>query len=131
MPSESEWEYACRGGTITRYYFGDTITVDLVNHRSNYAQTTDVGRFYPNAFGLYDMHGNVHEWCEDCWHGNYRKAPKDGSVWISTDVFRLLRGGSWYNIPNYCRSAYRHSENPNQSDRNSGFRLVVSGAGTL
>ncbi|TAG86585.1 MAG: hypothetical protein EAZ18_25495, partial [Oscillatoriales cyanobacterium] len=90
LPSEAEWEYACRAGTTTPFYFGDTITPDLVNYDGNYPygaapkglyrqQTTDVGSFPPNSFGLYDMHGNVWEWCSDKYHGNYSGAPTDGS----------------------------------------------------
>ncbi len=93
LPSESEWEYACRAGTTTPFYFGETITTDLANYHGDYTyasgpkgvyreQTTDVGSFPPNAFGLYDMHGNVWEWCADLWHDNYNGAPTDGSAWL-------------------------------------------------
>ncbi|MFO5527762.1 MAG: SUMF1/EgtB/PvdO family nonheme iron enzyme, partial [Cuspidothrix sp.] len=92
LPSEAEWEYACRAGTTTPFSFGDNITTDLVNYDGNYPyksapkgkhrqQTTDVGTFPPNAFGLYDMHGNVWDWCEDDWHDNYINPPTDGSAW--------------------------------------------------
>ncbi|NEP81952.1 MAG: SUMF1/EgtB/PvdO family nonheme iron enzyme, partial [Okeania sp. SIO3B3] len=92
LPSESQWEYACRAGTTTPFYFGETITSELVNYNGNYPygnapkgkyrqETTDVGSFPPNAFGLYDMHGNVWEWCLDVWHDNYNGAPTDGSDW--------------------------------------------------
>jgi serine/threonine protein kinase len=106
LPSEAEWEYACRAGTTTPFYFGETITTDLVNYNGNstYAsapkgqyrqQTTPVGSFPPNAFGLYDMHGNVWEWCQDHWHDNYNGAPTDGSAWTddNDNRSRLLRGG--------------------------------------
>ncbi|TRT91729.1 MAG: TIR domain-containing protein, partial [Microcystis aeruginosa Ma_OC_LR_19540900_S633] len=93
LPSEAEWEYACRAGTTTPFYFGETITGELANYNASntYAdelngeyqnETTRVGQFPPNAFGLYDMHGNVREWCADTWHDNYDGAPTDGSVWI-------------------------------------------------
>ncbi|MFM8006235.1 MAG: SUMF1/EgtB/PvdO family nonheme iron enzyme, partial [Dolichospermum sp.] len=82
LPSEAEWEYACRANTTTPYYFGDTITTDLVNHNGKYGQPTEVGKFYPNAFGLYDMHGNVWEWCEDGWHKNYINAP----IWPNSSI---------------------------------------------
>ncbi|WP_445252075.1 MULTISPECIES: SUMF1/EgtB/PvdO family nonheme iron enzyme [unclassified Microcoleus] len=107
LPAEAEWEYACRAGTTTPFYFGDTITPDLVNYDGNHPyggapkglyrqQTTDVGSFPPNSFGLYDMHGNVWEWCSDKWHDNYNGAPTDGSSWeTGTDNNRVLRGGSW------------------------------------
>ncbi|NES69184.1 MAG: SUMF1/EgtB/PvdO family nonheme iron enzyme [Okeania sp. SIO2D1] len=144
LPSESQWEYACRAGTTTQFYFGETITTDLVNYNGNYTygnaprgkyreQTTDVGNFPPNAFGLYDMHGNVWEWCADDWHENYEDAPTDGSAWLKNDkkknsTVTVLRGGSWIGIPYICRSAYRdfiywrdgHSIN-------IGFRIVCAG----
>lgn len=142
LPSEAEWEYACRAGTTTPFYFGDNITTDLVNYNCNYSynsgakgkyrqQTTDVGSFTPNAFGLYDMHGNVWEWCEDDWHNNYINAPTDGSAWIGGSYHKLLRGGSWYPFPRGCRSASRGNSNPDYWDDYFGFRLVVSGARTL
>ncbi len=109
LPSEAEWEYACRAGTTTPFYFGATITPDLVNYDGNYPygnaakgeyrqQTTEVGSFPPNAHGLYDLHGNVWEWCADNWHGNYNQAPSDGSIWKTKDFNNdphVLRGGSW------------------------------------
>ncbi|MDB9438779.1 Serine/threonine-protein kinase F [Dolichospermum sp. UHCC 0315A] len=135
LPSEAEWEYACRANTTTLYYFGDTITTDLVNHNNKYGQTTDVGKFPPNAFGLYDMHGNVWEWCEDGWHENYINAPtwpNNNIPWISqSDNKRMLRGGQWYLNPSYCRSASRSYNNGDRRNKDNGFRLVVSGAGTL
>jgi formylglycine-generating enzyme required for sulfatase activity len=130
LPSEAEWEYACRANTTTRYYFGDTITTDLVNHNGKYGQTTDVGKFPPNAFGLYDMHGNVWEWCEDGWHENYINAPiwpNNSNPWISKNNKRLLRGGSWNFSLVACRSAYRDGYEPDIRYNNGGFRLVVSG----
>ena len=125
LPSEAEWEYACRAGTKTPFSFGDNITTDLVNYDGTYPyksapkgkyreQTTDVGTFPPtfppNAFGLYDMHGNVWEWCEDDWHENYIDAPTDGSAWNSQSGSNTkpLRGGSWLDAAGDCRSAYRY-----------------------
>ncbi|MBE9091964.1 SUMF1/EgtB/PvdO family nonheme iron enzyme [Microcystis aeruginosa LEGE 11464] len=143
LPSEAEWEYACRAGTTTAFHFGETITADLANYRATetYAdeptgeyrqQTTPGGQFPPNAFGLYDMHGNVWEWCADTWHDNYEGAPRDGSVWIENgaDNRSPLRGGSWCYYPNLCRSAYRSSSNRRgyYYDNLLGFR-VVCGAG--
>ena len=119
LPAEAEWEYACRAGTTTLFHFGETITPDLVNYDGNYPydsaqsglyrqQTTDVGSFPPNPFGLYDMHGNVWEWCSDRWHDNYNGAPTDGSSWeTGTDDRRVLRGGSWLNVAFLCHSALR------------------------
>jgi formylglycine-generating enzyme required for sulfatase activity/uncharacterized caspase-like protein len=140
LPSEAEWEYACRAGTTTPFHFGETITTDLANYNGTYTyasepkgkyleQTIDVGSFPPNAFGLYDMHGNVWEWCQDDWHDNYIDAPKDGNVWTSQSVKRkLLRGGSWLNDPDYCRSAYRYNYYLAYYVSHIGFRVVCSGA---
>ncbi|MEK0189663.1 formylglycine-generating enzyme family protein, partial [Microcoleus anatoxicus] len=92
-------------------------------------ETTDVGSFPPNAFGLYDMHGNVWEWCSDKWHDNYSKAPADGSSWeTGTDNNRVRRGGSWNNFAVHCRSAYRFRNSA--GDRNSliGFRVALASA---
>jgi formylglycine-generating enzyme required for sulfatase activity len=138
LPSEAEWEYACRAGTTTPFYFGETITVELANYRASetYAdepkgkyreQTTPVGQFPPNAFGLYDMHGNVWEWCQDVWHDNYDGAPVDGSAWVNggNRSRRVLRGGSWFICPWWCRSAYRsYYYSVEADDINFGFRLV-------
>jgi formylglycine-generating enzyme required for sulfatase activity/uncharacterized caspase-like protein len=139
LPSEAEWEYACRGGTTTPFHFGETITTELANYDGTYTyasepkgkylqKTTDVGSFPPNAFGLYDMHGNVWEWCQDDWHNNYIDAPKDGSGWTSrSGNTKLLRGGSWYYYPGNCRSAYRY-HNYLSTFNHIGFRVVCSGA---
>jgi formylglycine-generating enzyme required for sulfatase activity len=139
LPSEAQWEYACRAGTTTPFYFGESITPDLVNYDGNYGyaaapkgkyrkQTTDVGTFPPNAFGLYDMHGNVWEWCEDDWQENYINAPINGSALISQSNKKMQRGGSWNFNPAYCRSAYRGNGNLDHYDYNIGFRVVCSGA---
>jgi formylglycine-generating enzyme required for sulfatase activity len=144
LPSEAEWEYACRAGTTTQFHFGQTITTDLANYNGNSTygdgvkgvyrkETTEVGSFgVANNFGLYDMHGNVWEWCQDDWHNNYEDAPTDGSVWLSSKKSsgkKLLRGGSWYRNPDYCRSAYRyHDDLAYPYDLNIGFRVVCSGA---
>ncbi len=145
LPSEAEWEYACRAGTTTPFHFGETITSDLANYRAIeiYAngsegryrkRTTSVEKFPANAFGLYNMHGNVWEWCLDDLHDNYENAPTNGSAWFNDDnnLFQksdraVLRGGSWDFNPVYCRSAYRN--NLYQSGRNLilnsiGFRIV-------
>ena len=126
LPSEAEWEYACRANTTTPFYFGATITTDLVNHHNKYGQTTDVGKFTPNDFGLYDMHGNVWEWCEDAWHKDYTNAPNDGSSWISDDNKRTLRGGSWSQDPENCRCAYRNYIVAGANNYGSGFRVACS-----
>jgi formylglycine-generating enzyme required for sulfatase activity len=134
LPSEAEWEYACRAGTTTPFYFGETITGKLANYRASetYAEeakgehrgeTTPVGQFPPNAFGLYDMHGNVWEWCADTWHDNYDGAPTDGSAWIENgnDNRSPMRGGSWGFNPAFCRSAFRHY------DYRRDFRYYILG----
>ncbi|MCY7383153.1 MAG: SUMF1/EgtB/PvdO family nonheme iron enzyme [Microcoleus sp. CAN_BIN18] len=154
LPSEAEWEYACRAGTTTPFYFGQTITTDQVNYNGNYSyhnslkgkyreQTTDVGSFPANAFGLYDMHGNVYEWCADPWHDSYHGAPTDGSVWDENsndhryknyldllvqskndDRYRLLRGGSWPYLPRNCRAAIRLRNQPYLRNNHLGFRVA-------
>ncbi|SKB12677.1 Serine/threonine protein kinase (fragment) [Planktothrix sp. PCC 11201] len=137
LPSEAEWEYACRAATTTPFYFGETITPDLVNYDGNYTygsgpkgiyrkKTTVVGSFPPNAFGLYDMHGNLWEWCADPWHENYNSAPTDGSVWEfgGNTQYRVIRGGSWVNNPRNCRSANRGRDVPDSRNSNYGFRVV-------
>jgi len=139
LPSEAEWEYACRAGTKTPFSFGDNITTDLVNYNGNYPyksapkgkyreQTTDVGTFPPNAFGLYDMHGNVWEWCEDDWHENYINAPTNGSAWNSQSgtKYKLLRGGSWSYNAGPCRAANRSWLSRGSRYDLYGFRVVSS-----
>ncbi|OBQ38233.1 MAG: serine/threonine protein kinase [Anabaena sp. MDT14b] len=139
LPSEAEWEYACRAGTKTPFSFGDNITPDLVNYDGDYPyksapkgkyreQTTDVGTFPPNAFGLYDMHGNVWEWCEDDWHENYINAPTDGSAWNSRSGSntKMLRGGSWDYFAGYCRAALRLGHSRDARYYGFGFRVVSS-----
>ncbi|NEO80540.1 SUMF1/EgtB/PvdO family nonheme iron enzyme [Moorena sp. SIO4G3] len=121
LPSEGEWEYACRAGTTTPFHYGETLTSKLANYRATRTyrkepkgeyrgETTEVGRFPPNGFGLYDMHGNVWEYCADTYHNNYEGAPSDGSIWginDNQDGYHSLRGGSWYSDPRDCRSASR------------------------
>ncbi|MEH2178539.1 caspase, EACC1-associated type [Nostoc sp.] len=136
LPSEAEWEYACRAGTTTPFHFGDTITTELANYNGNYTytsapkgkyrqETTEVGSFPPNAFGLYDMYGNVWEWCQDTWHDSYEGAPSDGSAWIDNDNQSFcLRGGSWFNNPKSCRSASRNFNLRNNRYDRIGFRVV-------
>ena len=142
LPTEAEWEYACRAGTITPFHFGETIFTELANYRGtdreykgkmypgNYGnglkgiyrkQTIPVGYFkVANAFGLYDMHGNVWEWCADHPHNSYDGAPRDGSAWVTGGNcrYRILRGGSWFLAPADCRSAFRPGS--------LGFRVVCA-----
>lgn len=137
LPTEAEWEYACRAGTTTPFYFGETISPEVANYDGNYTygsgpqgefreETTPVGQFPANDFGLYDMHGNVWEWCLDHRHGNYDGAPEDGSAWLSDNEsnFRILRGGSWVSHPGGCRSAYRLNIHPGSRSNLYGFRVV-------
>jgi formylglycine-generating enzyme required for sulfatase activity len=148
LPSEAQWEYACRAGSSTPFAFGDTLTPELANYDASesYAdsptgvwlqQTSPVDRFSANAWGLKDMHGNVWEWCLDHWHKNYgednnagqEKAPDDGSAWLfdQTDEdkkTRLLRGGSWGSDPGVCRSAIRDHDRPGIVYDVVGFRVV-------
>jgi formylglycine-generating enzyme required for sulfatase activity len=144
LPSEAEWEYACRAGTTTPFHYGETITPELANYDGNYTygsgrkgiyrqQTTEVGSFPPNGFGLYDMHGNVWEWCADHWHENYQGAPIDGSAWSTgaDSDRRLLRGGAWYYYPWHCRSAHRLRLVPDDKNDLIGFRVVCSAAWAL
>jgi formylglycine-generating enzyme required for sulfatase activity len=140
LPSEAEWEYACRARTSTPFYFGDTITPDLVNYDGNNPygstpkglyrkKTTDVGSFPPNAFGLYDMHGNVWEWCSDKWHDNYSDAPTDGSSWeTGGSEYRVQRGGSGHYSAVYCRGANRHCRSAVVRFWYFGFRVALVSA---
>ncbi|MBD2215136.1 SUMF1/EgtB/PvdO family nonheme iron enzyme [Nostoc linckia FACHB-104] len=154
LPSQAEWEYACRAGTTTPFHFGETITSELANYNAEYTygagvkgiyrnQTTDVGSFgVANAFGLYDMHGQVWEWCLDDWHDNYKGAPTDGSAWFDNDNDNLyqkqgravLRGGSWNDAPEDCRSASRFNYDWAERDdivSNIGFRVVCAFGRTI
>jgi formylglycine-generating enzyme required for sulfatase activity len=126
LPSEAEWEYACRAGTTTPYYCGETITKELANYDRQRGKTTPVGVFPLNPFGLYDMHGNLWEWCLDHWHQNYQGAPSDGSAWLFDDdkASRLRRGGSWDYNPHNCRSAPRNDFTTHYRYLNVGFRVV-------
>jgi len=171
LPSEAQWEYACRAATTTPYYFGETITPEFVNYNGLayriQGETTPVGMFPANAWGLQDMHGNVWEWCLDDWHANYEGAPTDGSARVEGEGLgkscaaatgsttpgtaarpaattsgpslpttslgsasaagksnKLLRGGSWYSFPWYCRSATRNHFQLDVAGYCVGFRVV-------
>ncbi|MEH2382762.1 MAG: bifunctional serine/threonine-protein kinase/formylglycine-generating enzyme family protein [Nostoc sp.] len=134
LPSEAEWEYACRAGTTTSFHFGETITSELVSctiePKSKFRkETTNVGSFeVANAFGLYDMHGLVWEWCADSWHNNYNYAPLNGTAWeVGGDIHRrVLRGGSWSFSAELCRSASRSWNESDGGLRICGFRVVFS-----
>jgi formylglycine-generating enzyme required for sulfatase activity len=127
LPSEAEWEYACRAGTMTRYSFGDEGDIgSYAWHEGNSGgQTHPVKQKKANPWGLYDMHGNVLEWCQDIWHDNYEGAPTDGRAWDDTiSVWRVARGGSWDDHPIDCRSAYRAKLLFNNQHRYLGFRAA-------
>ena len=127
MPSEAEWEYACRAGTMALTTLERALLIDLANYRQQ-PGPLDVGSFPPNAFGLYDLHGNVWEWCLDHWHRNYEGAPTDGSAWVKGGIAerRVLRGGSWDDTPGYCRSAARAFNIPDFRNQLLGFRVACS-----
>jgi formylglycine-generating enzyme required for sulfatase activity len=139
LPSEAQWEYACRAGTTTPFYFGKHITPQWANYNDSAdpqyyrERTTPVGMFgIANPFGLYDMHGNVWERCLDhYWYSNYKGAPTDGSAWVVTgadkELPRILRGGSWYSFPGECRCASRHCDKSillQSTHAGVGFRVV-------
>ncbi|MBD2677506.1 MULTISPECIES: formylglycine-generating enzyme family protein [Nostoc] len=140
LPSEAEWEYACRAGTETPFYFGETISPQLASYDASKRygsgpkgreskQTTEVGSHNAaNNFGLDEMHGNVWEWCADHWYEDYINAPEDGSVRITNNraAPRVIRGGSWINEPNICRCAYRNGVPPSNKVLTIGFRVAVS-----
>lgn len=142
LPSEAEWEYACRAGTTTPFHFGPTITPNIANYNGYHTyengpegfyreQTTDVRNFkVANAFGLYDMHGNIWEWCLDYWHASYESAPIDGSAWQMGEdsIERVLRGGAWDRHPRHCRSATRSRFKPDRGNYLIGFRVVCASA---
>jgi formylglycine-generating enzyme required for sulfatase activity len=127
--TEAEWEYAARGGTTTAYYWGDDIGLGNANcngcgSKWDNQQTSPVGSFAANQFGLYDMAGNVWQWVQDCYHGNYNGAPTDGSAWISENCSgRVVRGGSWSNNPQALRSAARNWDTTDDRHSFLGFRV--------
>jgi formylglycine-generating enzyme required for sulfatase activity len=129
LPSEAEWEYACRAGTTTPFSFGAAISRSQAQFSAgsfgSAEQTVPVGSFPANAFGLHDMHGNVWEWCEDAWNANYKGAPTDGSAWLTGDVSsRVSRGGSWYYNPSLLRSARRTGNASDNRNGDGGFRVA-------
>lgn len=143
LPTEAEWEYACRAGTMTPFHFGETLSPELAkyycsNTYNNGPKGEPLGgtamlRHFAvaNAFGLYDMHGNAWEWCQDHYHSSYEGAPTDGMAWIdeeggNNNVIRILRGGSWDDNPRNCRSAYRFFFFPRATNDGFGFRVVSS-----
>jgi formylglycine-generating enzyme required for sulfatase activity len=136
LPSEAQWEYACRAGTSTPFSFGETLTVDVANFNGEHSfrdeprgfyfhSTNEGGKFPPNAFGLYDMHGNLWEWCADNWLDDYASSPRDSSPYQNKDNhYRVARGGSWHEPPALCRSAARLRVLETDADEVMGFRVV-------
>ncbi|MEM9005500.1 MAG: formylglycine-generating enzyme family protein [Cyanobacteria bacterium P01_F01_bin.86] len=144
LPSEAEWEYACRAGTTTPFHFGETLDTDYANyngssekygaygpgkHGEYRRETTPIDTFgCANNYGLCDMHGNVREWCQDYWHKDYVGAPENGSPWVTggDKNGRVRRGGSWVSNPWLCRSAYRNYNSPEFRNDYIGFRVSCS-----
>ena len=141
LPSEAQWEYACRAGSVGPFAFGETLTTEVANYNGEFVYrvepkglyrhtTTAAGAFPPNAFGLLDMHGNVWEWCADHWHADYRGAPTDGRAWTHGGDAgrRVARGGCWHDTPHVCRSAARLPCAAGEGDEIVGFRVMLLGA---
>jgi formylglycine-generating enzyme required for sulfatase activity/class 3 adenylate cyclase len=132
LPNEAEWEYAARGGTGTKFWWGDQLQSGAANCKGcsepyDAAQPLKVGSFKPNPFGLYDMGGGVHQWVADCWHKNYQGAPSDGSAWVDGDcITHVIRSGSWRNDPSYVRAASRDHYDTNVRYPTHGFRVAFS-----
>jgi len=125
LPTEAEWEYACRAGTTAAYYTGSTLNSSQANFNFNVSKTQPVGSYAPNAWGLFDMHGNVWEFCSD-WYGSYPSSSQTNPTGAASGSRRVLRGGGWGNHGSNCRSAYRSNGWPYGSGDYFGFRLVVS-----
>jgi formylglycine-generating enzyme len=125
LPTEAQWEYACRAGTTTAFSFGDSLTSDQANIIvGGPHETTDVGKYPANAWGFHDMHGNVWEWCAD-WYGNYPIGAVSDPVGPAVGSARVGRGGSWYFPAGYARSANRFRDGPAYSTGSLGFRLSL------
>lgn len=136
LPSETQWEYACRAGTSTPFSFGETLTVEVANFNGEHTfrdeprgfyfhSTNEGGKFPPNAFGIYDMHGNLWEWCADNWLDDYTSSPRDGSSYEHKDnLYCVARGGSWHEPAELCRSAARLRVLHSDADEVMGFRVV-------
>jgi formylglycine-generating enzyme required for sulfatase activity len=126
LPTEAEWEYACRGGRSSPFHFGNEITSAKANFfGSHLKRTTAVGTYPPNAFGLYDMHGNVWEWCAD-WQNSdyYKQSPRQDPQGPQTGTRRVRRGGSMGDVASFCRAAFRHDLDPGSHGEGVGFRVV-------
>jgi formylglycine-generating enzyme required for sulfatase activity len=136
LPSETQWEYACRAATVTPFSFGETLTIEVANFNGEHTfreeprgfyrhTTTQGGTFPPNAFGLFDLHGNLWEWCADNWLEDYSSSPRDSSSYRNKEShYRVVRGGSWHEPPGLCRSASRLKVLETEADEFMGFRVV-------
>lgn len=139
LPSETQWEYACRAGTTTPFGFGETLTVEVANFNGEHTYrqeprgfyfhaTSEGGKFPPNMFGLYDMHGNLWEWCADNWREDYSSSPRDdSSSQNKNSKYRVVRGGSWHEPPSLCRSATRLRVLQTDAEEFIGLRVVSDG----
>ena len=137
LPTEAEWEYAARAGTTTPFAFGNCLSTNDANYKGTYPltgcskgqsrkTTISVGSLRKNVWGLYDMHGNVYEWCQD-WYGKYPTGSVTNPTGPATGSLRVIRGGSWNDEARYCRSAFRLSDGPDFASSNLGFRLCAPG----
>ena len=136
LPSEAEWEFACRAGSVAAFTFGDDLTPVMANYRHDgngengasdgQGSRTRAGTYPSNVFGLHDVHGNVCEWVADSWHPNYAGAPAEGSAWSGPGELRVLRGGAWNDLPRLLRCSHRDSLPRHCRRDNSGFRVAVS-----
>jgi formylglycine-generating enzyme required for sulfatase activity len=127
LPTEAEWEYACRAGTKTKFSIGNTLSKYDANigNFDGLDRPTKVGSYKPNAWGLYDMHGNVWEWVQDSWHEDYAGAPTDGALFPGGDpAMRTKRGGGWYSLLSEIRSASRQGDQPDHRGGDIGFRVA-------
>ena len=140
LPSEAEWEYACLAGSTTHFFFGNTIHTDQANYNGTYEEklgfglpgiyrkkTSKVGSFEPNAFGLYDMHGNVWEYTQDSWHNSFKSAPTDGTAWVAggDSTMMVIKGGSWYTDATECRCSARFGMPVDEPNSAWGFRVLL------
>jgi formylglycine-generating enzyme required for sulfatase activity len=135
--TEAEWEYVARAGTSTPFWWGTSISTNQANYDGRYVyagggakgewrqSTVAVDQFAPNPWGLYQVHGNVWDWCEDVWHNNYDGAPTDGSAWLvgGDQARRVVRGSSWSDVPRLLRAAFRGSDPADGRYLSLGFRV--------
>lgn len=124
LPTEAQWEYACRAGKTTKFFWGNSLSPDKANFGEQVNKTTPVRSYAPNAWGLYDMHGNVWEWCQD-WRADYPSEHVTDPTGPSSGSRRIDRGGCWKSSEKYCRSGYRDDSDPKERFKSVGFRCVI------